>query len=263
MNEDMRKDIAFFLLMCVTFYACEDKNPQEIASEPVPEMVSKQILVNYQNCNTDSLSCTYAIITYPHFTDSSNSVINTLLDDKIMLLTSDFSKKGSQHASLEDIAVAFVNDYETFKNDFSDYELGWYLQISSELIYHTEQLISFKIETGTFTGGAHPNSSTNYFVYDLQSKKELSTKNIISDTTQFKQILEQAFREQSGLEAGQSFADAGFYINDGDFVLNDNIGITEDAVIVHFNAYEIAPYALGPTTIELKREKIEKILKVS
>jgi hypothetical protein len=65
------------------------------------------------------------------------------------------------------------------------------------------------------------------------------------------------------MEEGQSFADAGFYINDGDFVLNDNIGITEDAVIVHFNAYEIAPYSLGPTTIELKREKIGKILKIN
>jgi hypothetical protein len=79
----MRKVIVFFLLICLMFYACEDKKPQEIASEPVPEIIDKQILVNYQNCNTDSLSCTYAIITYPHFTDSSKSEINTLLDDKI------------------------------------------------------------------------------------------------------------------------------------------------------------------------------------
>jgi hypothetical protein len=263
MNEDMRKDIAFFLLICVSLYACEDKKPQEASSEPVPEIINKQILVNYQNCNTDSLSCTYAIITYPHFTDSSKSAINTLLDDKIMLLASDYMKEGSEQSSLEDIAVAFVNDYETFKNDFSDYEFGWYLQIGSEVIYNTEKLISFRIDIGTFTGGAHPNSSSNYYIYDIQSKKELFTKDLISDTTQFKQILEQSFREQSGMEEGQSFADAGFYINDGDFILNDNIGITEDAIIVHFNPYEIAPYALGPTTIELEREKIGKILKIN
>jgi hypothetical protein len=245
------------------FYACEDKKPQEIASEPVPEIIDKQILVNYQNCNTDSLSCTYAIITYPHFTDPSKSEINKMLDDKIRLLASDYMKEGSQPSSLEEIAVAFVNDYETFKNDFSDYEFGWYLQIGSEVIYHTDRIISFRIDIGTFTGGAHPNSSTNYYVYDIQSKKELHTRDIISDTTQFKQILEEAFREQSGMEEGQTFADAGFYINDGDFVLNDNIGITEDAVIVHFNPYEIAPYSLGPTSIELKREKIGKIIKIN
>jgi hypothetical protein len=49
-----------------------------------------------------------------------------------MLLASDLYEKRIAASSLEDIAVAFVNDYETFKNDFSDYELGWYLQIGSE-----------------------------------------------------------------------------------------------------------------------------------
>jgi hypothetical protein len=152
-----------------------------------------------------------------------------------MLLASDYMKEGSQASSLEDIAVAFVNDYETFKNDFSDYELDGICKSApksfiiliesspSELI--SELLPEEHIRI--------PVRITMYMTFN--QKRNFIHKDIISDTTQFKQILEQAVREQSGMEEGQTFADAGFYINDGDFVLNDNIGITEDAVIVHFN----------------------------
>ena len=51
-------------------------------------------------------------------------------------------------------------------------------------------------------------------------------------------------------------------MDDGNFVLNDNIGMTEDKVIVHYNPYEIAPYAQGPTTIELDKNALGDILKL-
>jgi hypothetical protein len=64
------------------------------------------------------------------------------------------------------------------------------------------------------------------------------------------------------MDTAQSFAEAGYYINDGDFILNDNIGLTDEYVIVHFNPYEIAPYSLGPTTIELNRGQVRPIMKI-
>ena len=139
-------------------------------------------------------------------------------------------------------------------------DIGWYLKIDSQILYDTEKYLSFQIFNESFTGGAHPNSNASYFVYDAQKGEQLKMTDIISDTTQFKNLLEKEFRQQKGLKEDELFADAGYWMDDGNFVLNDNIGITEDKVIVHYNPYEIAPYSLGPTTIELDRSALGDVL---
>jgi hypothetical protein len=119
-----------------------------------------------------------------------------------------------------------------------------------------------RIDSEAFTGGAHPNSSTNFFVIDVNSYKDLGPSDIISDTTKFKEILEQEFRRQKGMGENETFADVGFYINEGDFLLNDNIGITDESIIVQFNPYEIAPYSAGATMLEINKDKLSGLLKV-
>ena len=97
-------------------------------------------------------------------------------------------------------------------------------------------------------------------MFDKESKKELALADLISDTIQFKILLEQEFREQKGIGENLILADEGFYINDGDFLLNNNIGLTDYSVIVHFNPYEIAPYSLGATTLELNKKELGQLL---
>ena len=96
----------------------------------------------------------------------------------------------------------------------------------------------------------------------MNSLKELTTSDIISDTTKLKQILEKEFRSEKGMGEDQTFADVGFYINDGDFLLNDNIAITEESIIVQFNPYEIAPYSEGSTTLIIDKDKLDGLLKI-
>jgi hypothetical protein len=243
-------------------HGCDEKKPAQTEAEPHPDIITKEILSTYQNCSPDSMSCTYAMIDYQVFTDSGKSVLNNAIKEKIMLIASDFMREGGQQTELSDIADAFVDDYEQFVAEYADYDLGWSLTINSEIIYHTATIISYRVDVASFTGGAHPNSSSDYFVMDAGTARELKMGDIISDTTQFKQILEAAFRKTKGMDTAQSFAEAGYYINDGDFILNDNIGLTDEYVIAHFNPYEIAPYSLGPTTIELDREQVRPIMKI-
>ena len=233
-----------------------------MAGEILPSIVVKEITKSSQNCNPDSASCSYSKIEYPVFTDSTKSKLNDLIHQKIVAIASEYVGEDAPGGTLEHIAQLFIYDYEEFKVDFPEYNFGWYLNVKAEIIYETDHIISLSIIDEAFTGGAHPNSSTAYFVIDASTNKELSTTDIISDMAQFKKLLEEEFRKVKNMNENQSFADVGFYLNEDDFLINNNIGITEESVIVHFNPYEIAPYSEGATTLELNREMLDGILKI-
>ena len=240
--------------------SCDQRKPSQQAA--IPDIIMNNVLVSYNDCLPDSINCTYVHILYPEFSDSTKAGINEIISNKIKTIASDYFREDVIHDTFEYIAQSFIEDYKTFKTDFPDYQFGWYVVLASEITFESDQLFSFRIDSESFTGGAHPNSSTEFFVIEKRSGKELSTTDIISDTSQFKEMLEEEFRKEKGMNQEQSFADRGFYINDGDFLLNDNIGLTDTSVLVHFNPYEIAPYSEGATTLEISKKSIGNILKV-
>jgi hypothetical protein len=188
--------------------------------------------------------------------------LNEIISGKLRLTAADYFSQESLDGTFEHVAHSFIQDYQEFVNDFPGYRFGWYVKMLAEITYESEQLLSFRVDSESFTGGAHPNYSTEFYVINKNTRKSLTTGEIISDTSRFKKMLEAEFRRIKGMSSGQSFADRGFYINDGDFLLNNNIGISDDMVMVHFNPYEIAPYAEGATTIEINKSDLKELLKV-
>ena len=253
------------LLLClfIIVISCQEKKPSSVATEQVPKIIVKEVLASSQNCVPDSSNCTYVRIEYPEFTDSTKAHLNQIISKKLKASASDYIREETVEGTFEHIAQSFIRDYEAFKIDFPEYNFGWYVNLKAEIIYESERLVSFSIYAESFTGGAHPNSSTNYYVLNTRSNKELKMSDIIADTTKFKELLEAEFRRSKGMSDTQTFADMGYFINDGDFLLNDNIGLTSKSVIVQFNPYEIAPYSEGATTLELSKEELGDLLKVN
>ncbi len=251
-----------YLLLVFTVFSCLEKKPIDTAVVALPSVIVKQIFRSSQNCVPDSASCTYAKIKYPEFTDSTRWKLNDFIHQKIEAVVSEYISEDNANETLVHNAQSFIDDYETFIVEYPEYKFGWFLNVKSEIIYNTEEIVSFSINRTAFTGGAHPNSSTSYFTIDTATLRELSLSDIIGDTLKLKKLLEQEFRNVKGIKENQSLADAGYYLNDGDFSLSNNIGITDESIIVHFNPYEIAPYSLGATTLELNRKTMGSIFNI-
>jgi hypothetical protein len=258
----MRIFVFLITALAMTVLSCDDKKPVQEEKVTLPELSTTTIEKSFQDCPNDSLSCTHVYIAFPQFTDSSKSEFNTIILSKLALIAEDFGAEGATPMRIEELASGFIKDYENFINEFSETAIGWYLKIESNILQKSEKYLSFQIHIESFTGGAHPNSSTSYYIYDVKSSKELVLTDIVSDTVEFKNIIEKAFRSQAGIAENASLADAGYWIEDGDFYLNNNIGLTEDKIIIHFNPYEIAPYSMGPTTIELEKTAVANNLKL-
>ena len=257
------KSYLFFAICLVTFLiSCEEKKTAEQDHQSQPPILVNEVLISNDNCHQDSTTCTFVYIEYPEFSDSAKLPLNELISSRLRTTTSEYFREEVVDGTFEHIAQSFIQDYKSFKIDFPDYQIGWYVKVFSEITYESEEIMSFRIDSESYTGGAHPNSRTAFYVIDKQLKSELSTSDIIADTSKFKNMLEAEFRRLKGISGDQSFADRGYYINDGDFLLNNNIGISDTKIMVHFNPYEIAPYAEGATTIEMNKTDLKGILKI-
>lgn len=57
-------------------------------------------------------------------------------------------------------------------------------------------------------------------------------------------------------------ADAGYWFEDGRFALADNSAVTRRGLRFRHDAYEIAPYSTGPTTLDLPWAVVAPMLQV-
>ncbi len=78
--------------------------------------------------------------------------------------------------------------------------------------------------------------------------------------TELNNIAEKIFREQNKIPAGTDLNAAGFWFEDNKFEVSDHFAILNKGLLFYYNAYEIAPYAFGPTELIVPYNEIKKII---
>ena len=255
------KALILATLISGLLYSCtpDTKDASESKQEDTRiEMI--EILRSYQNCNKDSVGCTYASIIYPRIPGENSDAINHLIEEDLLQLSSYLELDSSTSMTIENVAEKFVSNFEDFKVDFPDYAFGWIFDLQATQTGHASDYVSIRYDLMTFTGGAHPNTNTQFSIIKISDGSKMELREIISDTTSLKPILEGVFRNNKKIPEGQTLADAGYYIDDLDFPLTQNVGMTQDSIIFYYNAYEIAPYSLGPSKIQLHKDALKGMI---
>ena len=90
---------------------------------------------------------------------------------------------------------------------------------------------------------------------------KLTLEDIISDKQQLTGLAEKKFREMKNMGETDSLKDAGFWFDGNKFALSENFGVTETGLLFFYNPYEIAPWAMGSTELEIPFEEIQTLLK--
>jgi hypothetical protein len=117
-----------------------------------------------------------------------------------------------------------------------------------------EKLLVLSKTTESYLGGAHPNSFTESFVIDPAAVKRLTLGDIFGSREEPRSLLEAELRRKNQLPEGAPLSEAGFFTDR--IELPENFFLTEkagDSPFMHFlwNAYEIAPYAMGAIEVSL------------
>ncbi len=252
----MNKRIAilFIFLVSVLFIFCEE-------AKVAPEFTNVSVTKTYNNCDINSDSCAYLKFDYPIVKMPSNLSVAKQLNDFINSELTQPLFGDAKYDSINELASQFFNEYKEMKKEFADYSLPWTLEKNIEIKLAGSKCVSITAMTFSFTGGAHPNTVFTYTSFDTQTGKRITIADLIDSIkiNSFLQLAENTFREAKNISRGKSLESAGFWFNEG-FYLPENFIITASGLTIFYNTYEIAPYALGTTELNIQLEKLEPFL---
>lgn len=207
-------------------------------------------------------SCTQAVVDIPVATGDTIAARN-INDYVFTVAQKTLGEEDKSYNGYDSLVAGFVEAYKKVRADFPDgLPISWTGKLNGSVIKQTDSLINIKLETFTFTGGAHPNSNTYSLLFNAGTGKKLARENVIRDVPGLTAVAEKKFREQLKIPAGTPINSTIYTFDDNKFVLPENIFFTDSGLQLYYNAYEIAPYYVGATIITLPYADAEQYLAV-
>jgi hypothetical protein len=120
------------------------------------------------------------------------------------------------------------------------------------VLCNTPLRLLLQLHEESYTGGAHGNSSTRYFALEPRTGTETPPRVMLPPerAAEVLPVVERLFRRERDVPPKSTLADAGFKFPKGSFTLDDaTLAVCGSSLFVHWDAYVIAPYATGPTTL--------------
>lgn len=136
-----------------------------------------------------------------------------------------------------------------------------HVQQSSTKSTQTEDFELFEINSYVFTGGAHGMLLSEYLIFDVNSKKQVTLADMLQPGKQsrFKALAYQAYKEW----VKTVDEDVSNYEKNWPFTLSDNVTLTDKGVNIRYQHYDIGPYAYGMPVLSIPYAKLSGIIKPS
>lgn len=165
------------------------------------------------------------------------------------------------YSNLATAATVFAADYQTILSDMGGLGSCWEINTRADTLYTSAKVLTVRMETYAYTGGAHPNSNQALYMFDRETGHTLSMADLVSDTTALLNVVERAFRRQQGIMPHTNLEEHGYFLQDGRFFLPANIGMNRTGMVFCYNPYEIAAYAVGPIEVTVPYDQLSGILR--
>ncbi|SMC42782.1 DUF3298 and DUF4163 domain-containing protein [Cellulophaga tyrosinoxydans] len=206
--------------------------------------------------------CPKVIVDIFEFNDGNElaKVVNSALKKEVInqLIYDDEIKV----SSIEEAISSFKNGYLELKKMYPDETLGWEADIKGSVLYENVDVLSIKLETYIFTGGAHGYSVTRLLNFDKKKNIALENWELFNDPEGFKHFAELKFKIQEDIPQNGTINSTGLMFENDEFYLPNNIGFTKNGLQLIYNQYEVASYADGPMSITLPYAEIRNYLAV-
>lgn len=249
----------FYILLVGFFTGCKNDPKEPVETTKTLSFTSNSIEKTANNCKPENGDCTFISLVYPVAENGKNQAqaINQVIENQL-IKTIDFQEEATAEKP-EELAENFIKNFKTTAQEFPEYEIPWEATVSAKVIFHSNILISIKFDSNIFTGGAHGYSSVAFLNFNTENGALLENADLF--TKDFKDFVEKDFRKKQNIAADTNINSTGMFFKDDRFHLPNNIGITKDKIILHYNAYEIAPYASGNFILQYPKAQVEQYLK--
>src|SRR5690606_9611689 len=188
------------------------------------------------------------------------TTINTALREEIIyLLTFDDSVEAT---TIDEAITSFKNGFLELKNKFPDETMGWEAKIDGKICYDEADILTIKLDSYIYTGGAHGYGASTFLNFDKQKGTELENNELFKNIVNFQKFAEIKFREKEGIPKDKSINSTGYMFEDEIFKLPETMGFTENGLQLIYNRYEVASYSDGAIELTLPYDEVNTFLAV-
>jgi hypothetical protein len=253
--------LTFLILFVFTAFCVAGENTGAI--QPLAYGVKSLEKIHVEQ-GKESVSKSYCRCRYPVFSaGGSAAAVNAALHGWIADSTAIApGKEYTGDRSIESLAANFLQDYEKYRKDFP---VNWpyEFELDGSVLFNRRGLLSVGLSSYSFTGGAHGNSHTEYFVFDVQTGRRLGLRDVFVEGFEetLNKLIDRRFRQMKGLSSEERLDGEKGTLFENSIHFNRNFAFTDKGVRFFYNQYEIAAYAYGPTEIELTYPELQEILK--
>lgn len=207
--------------------------------------------------------CVQFFATWPEFETGMTRALLQRLNEAVRELATSPSFDERRAGSVDGTARKLIAAWKARIQEKSGPVERWSNQRKVEILYRDPAVLSFRYEEKLSAGGAHDLSTVLYASYSLDRIDRLSMADLFVEgaARQLNELGEKRFREQRGIAAGRSLADAGFDFPGGVFRLSSNFAVTGDGMVFRYNPYDIGPFTLGETEVLLSTAEIRELLR--
>ena len=165
--------------------------------------------------------------------------------------------------SRENILRELEERYKEY-DSVSDAEVDWNLKRSASLLFSNNQITAVEVSSEGYLGGAHGFKERSLMTFDSKTGHRLGVSDVVEESSQttLAKIVEAEFRRARSIRGGQSLQDAGFFVLPGQQLpIGENFALTDNGLEIQYNPYEIAPYSMGETRVQVPRDAVEPLVK--
>jgi hypothetical protein len=247
------KSIAGILLM-TSISSCGNQVPTENTSTTTDSILytmdSVGIRKGYASGDTVEASIVYPVIT-------TQSV---LADTLRKYIQRDFSNAPNPKASLD----SFVLEYETFAKDMAGIgrAYGWTSQTKTTLLPPHKGHYTLRSFGYNYSGGAHGNYATALYTFTPAGKLLRWTDILLPNgEAALQPLIQKAVTQHLQLPDTTSVKNMGLLIDTPTIPLPDQFALTQDGLLLIYNPYEIAAYAVGQIEITIPYAQLTQVVK--
>lgn len=193
-----------------------------------------------------------------------NSIVTNLFGEEYIAyhndsIASQFVHDLKREYLLTNAPILNEMDNESLYSFNNEHVLDGFSLISDEKMY------SYGINRYVFMGGAHGLNTINYYNYNLETGKLITEDDIFQKNSSKKlteiikrRIVEQSI-ENSDVKPIKTLENSDYWTSA--IRPNGNFYIADESINYIFNPYEIGPYYLGITEVNIPFERLKSILK--
>jgi len=200
----------------------------------------------------------------PVITAAPSEALKTALTQAINdFLTAPPAGDGEKSSTPEAAADEFLAQARSTRKENPDEASPWSLSRLAEIAYQDPKVVSLRLSEEAYQGGAHGLTTVHYASFDPATGRRLGLADLVTPEGEARllEIGERELRKVHEVPPEQSLAEVGFTFEGGKFVLSEEIAVLAEGLAIHYNPYEIAPYAMGPTEIVIPRSELAPIAK--